>query len=46
MRVPAKYKAHTVFYCPSCGRKYTTPIGVNAVECNKDHPTVQMKESK
>jgi len=46
MRTPPKYAAHTKFVCPTCKRTYVTPIGLNAVECNKDHPTVQMKESK
>jgi len=40
----ARYQRGASFACPSCGREYVTPVGVNAVECNKDHPTVQMKE--
>jgi len=43
-KVVARYPRGTRFGCPSCGREYTTPTGVNAVECNKGHTNVLMKE--
>ncbi len=34
----------SVMRCPKCGQRYVLALGANAVECNRDHPSVQMKK--